>query len=86
MSLVGQYSPSLFQEVFVLLHEVVAGCTVEDWSAVTVCLHAAAAYPGRAREALLMMCRAESEPLHSAFRLPRSQLVTAMASTDAVSL
>lgn len=45
MSLVGQYSPSLFQEVFVLLHEVVDGCTVEDWSTVTVRPHNAAAFP-----------------------------------------
>ncbi|KAK9845241.1 hypothetical protein WJX81_000902 [Elliptochloris bilobata] len=35
MSLVGQYSPSLFQEVFALLHEVVPGYTVDDWSTVT---------------------------------------------------
>lgn len=37
MSLLGQYSPSLFQEVFALLHEVVEGFQVKDWSAVTVC-------------------------------------------------
>ena len=36
MSLVGQYSPALFQEVFALLHEVVEGCVVEDWSTIAV--------------------------------------------------
>lgn len=36
MSLLGQYSPSLFQEVFALLHEVVEGFRIDDWSAVTV--------------------------------------------------
>lgn len=36
MSLLGQYSPSLFQEVFALLHEVVEGFQIDDWSSVTV--------------------------------------------------
>jgi hypothetical protein len=48
MSLVGQYSPSLFQEVFAQLHEVVDGYVIEDWGAVAV-RAAAPPPPGRAR-------------------------------------
>ena len=46
MSLVGQYSPALFQEVFALLHEVVEGYHVADWDAVTVRSQGAAALEG----------------------------------------
>jgi len=48
MSLVGQYSPSLFQEVFAQLHEVVDGYVIEDWGALAV-RAAAPPPPGRAR-------------------------------------
>ena len=62
MTLVGQYSPSLFQEVFALMHEVVEGFTVEDWSTIAVCLHGAAACQGGEALTRKILSRADSEP------------------------